>query len=251
MKPKPIIAITTSGRKERDLSNPYYKEFVFLPAMYVDAIRRAGGIPILVPSDSGSDWYAVLERADGVLVTGGADINPVRYRGDTEHPALTVIDDDRDETELKLVEHLIELDRQAPPALFICRGIQVLNTALGGTLHEHVADTLEDDIHRGDDGFWTVQEVNVKTESKLLEIMEAETVHTYSGHHQALKKLGDHLEVAATAPDGVIEAVESAGLPWLVSAVQWHPEISAGDDPTQQRLFDALVEEAALKMGSS
>jgi putative glutamine amidotransferase len=116
--------------------------------------------------------------------------------------------------------------------------------ALGGTLHEHIPDVQDRDIHRSAEGGWTVQTVGVDADSQLASIMAATEVETYSGHHQAVKDIAEGLTVTATAADGIVEGLELAGHPWFV-AVQWHPEITADHDPTQQRLFDALVEAAS------
>ena len=237
---KPIIAVTTYGRYEKDLETPYYQYHFALPAMYIDAIRRAGGIPLLVPPGE-ENWDDVLTTVDGVLITGGADVHPAEYNGNTTHENLTKLDPERDKTELTLVKELT--NGHYLPTLCICRGMQVLNVALGGSLHEHVADVHPEDIHRGPDGGWTVQEALVHPNSLLAEVMQADTVATYSGHHQAVKELGSDLKVSATAADGIIEAIEHANLPWLIG-VQWHPEITAAEDVTQQRLFDELVQEA-------
>ena len=238
---KPIIAVTTYGRYEKDLSNPWYKEHFSIPAQYIDAIRRAGGVPLLMPPGEG-EITAVLAIADGVLIIGGSAIHPDQYQGNSQHPNLTVHDLERDKTELTLVSHLINGDKL--PTLAICRGVQILNVALGGTLHEHVADLSETDIHRNEAGEWTLQPVNVTPSSLLAEVMQATEVVTTSGHHQGLKDVAPGLTVSATAPDGIIEAVEHTGLPWMLG-VQWHPEVTAAADPTQQRLFDELVQEAA------
>lgn len=240
---KPIIAITTNGEAERDLSNSYYEKFYYLPKLYVDAIRRAGGVPVLVPHHEDA-WDSVLAMADGVLVTGGADVHPSEYGGNPKHPNLTPMDRERDKSELILMDKLVNGD--PIPTLAICRGMQVMNIAMGGTLTEHVADIHPEDIHRADDGGWTLQEVDVDPKSRLAEIMEAEKVNTTSGHHQAVKKLGKNLRVTAKAADGIIEALEHTELPWMMG-VQWHPEITAAEDPTQQRLFDELVAEAARR----
>ena len=240
---KPIIAITTNGEAERDLSNSYYEKFYYLPKLYVDAIRRAGGVPVLVPHHEDA-WDSVLAMADGVLITGGADIHPSEYGGNAEHPNLTPMDQERDKSELILMDKLVNGD--PIPTLAICRGMQVMNIAMGGTLTEHVADIHPEDIHRADDGGWTLQEVDVDPKSRLAEIMEANTVNTTSGHHQAVKKLGNNLKVTAKAADGIIEALEHTELPWMMG-VQWHPEITAAKDPTQQRLFDELVAEATRR----
>ena len=236
----PIIGLTTYGRNERELATPHYAMHYFIPAQYVDAVRRAGGVPVLLPpGETAIDSW--LDLVDGVIVIGGVDVNPEQYDGNADHPKLTKIDKERDATEMKLVELVIE--RGEHPTLCICRGMQVLNVTTGGTLHEHVADTLPEDIHRGPDGGWAVQPLKALDGSRLAEMMESQDVATYSGHHQAVDKLGEGIKVSAVAPDGVIEAIEHETHPWLV-AVQWHPEVSAETDPTQQRIFDALVEAA-------
>ena len=238
---KPIIAVTTYGRYERDISTAWYKEHFSLPSLYIDAVRRAGGIPLLLPPGE-ENIARVLAKVDGVLVTGGADIHPEAYHGDTQHPHLTELDVERDELELALIHYLV--DESELPTLCICRGMQILNIALGGSLHEHIADILPEDNHRGEDGGWTVHDVNIQPESLSAKVMQSNQVSTYSGHHQAIKELAPDLRVSATAPDGVIEAIEHISIPWMFG-VQWHPEITAASDPTQQRLFDALVREAA------
>jgi putative glutamine amidotransferase len=237
---KPIIAITTYGRYEKDLANAYYQDHISLPSLYIDAVRRAGGVPFLLPPGE-EDLETVLARVDGVLITGGADVNPAEYQGNIQHPQLTSIDTERDKSELALVHHLLNGNKL--PTLCICRGMQLLNVALGGSLYEHVADIYPEDIHRSDGGGWTVQEVNVASTSRLAKVMQATTITTYSGHHQAVREVAPGLKVTATAPDGIIEAVEHVEMPWLFG-VQWHPEITAASDPTQQRLFDELVQEA-------
>ena len=237
---KPIIALTSYGRYEKDLSNPWYKEHFSLPALYIDAVRRAGGIPLLIPPGE-ENLDAILAKVDGVIVTGGAVIHPSVYGGNSEHPQLTTFDTERDTLELALVHHLLEA--QNIPSLYICRGMQILNTALGGTLHEHVADSIPKDIHRGDDGVWRMHGVSIQPKTLASEVMGSEEISTTSGHHQAIKELASDLRISATAPDGVIEAVEHISAPWMLG-IQWHPEITAAEDPTQQRLFDALVQEA-------
>ncbi len=233
---KPLIGITTSGKNERETTSPLYDTFATLPTLYIEAVRRAGGVPVLLPP--GDDWRDVLPALGGIVVSGGADVNPACYDGNAAHPSLTVLVPDRDTAELALTRHLAaESDL---PVLFICRGIQVLNVALGGTLHEHLPDVLPQDIHRDAAGNWAVHDVQVDAGSKLAAVMGAAQVRTTSGHHQALRQLGEGLEVVATAPDGVIEAVRLRGRDNLL-AVQWHPEMSAADDPTQQRLFDWLA----------
>ncbi len=242
---KPIIAITTYGRFEKQLANIYYDDYFVLPTPYVQAVRRAGGIPLLlVPGESEEDWESTLAAVDGIIISGGGDIHPDEYAGNAQHKEVAVIDRERDKSELTLVNQLV--NGQNMPALFICRGLQVLNVALGGTLHEHVADIHPEDIHRQMPEGWRPQSVAVERSSLLAEVMQATDVMVYSSHHQAIKELAPALRVSATATDGIIEAVEHTTIPWLIG-VQWHPEATAATDAIQQRLFDGLVQEAAKR----
>lgn len=237
---KPIIGITTYGRNEVHVESRYYDAYFVIPAAYVDAVRRAGGTPVLLPPGE-TDWEALLAAVDGIVVTGGADIEPNHYGGDAAHPHLTNFVPDRDAADFALVQQLVE--RHEVPALCICRGMQVLNVALGGSMHEHIPDIQPTDIHRSEEGGWAVQPLTADNASRVAVAMGATQVATYSGHHQAVKRVAPGLEVTASAPDGIIEALEHSDHPWLVG-VQWHPECSAAADVTQQRLFDALVEKA-------
>ena len=237
---KPIIGITTYGRNEIVVESRYYDAYFVLPAAYVDAVRRAGGVPILLPVGE-PDWADALAAVDGVIITGGADIHPDHYKGNAEHPQLTNFVPDRDRSDLALVELLVE--HPDLPVLCICRGMQVLNVALGGAMHEHIPDVQPEDIHRSNEGGWAVQSLTATPDSRVAAAMQSTIVATYSGHHQAVKHVAPNLAVTATAPDGIIEALEHTSHSWLVG-VQWHPECSAAEDATQQRLFDALVEKA-------
>ena len=240
----PIIGLTTYGRHERDLANEYYDKFFLVPADYVDAVRRAGGVPILLPPGE-TNWQRWIEITDGIVVTGGSDIDPRRYGGNPDHPNLTRIDVERDETELSLTKALAA--EQSKPTLYICRGMQVLNVAMGGTLTEHIPDIMDDDIHRNDAGYWEDQPLSVESDSQLAAVMGATEVTTTSGHHQAVKAVGERLNVVARAADGIIEALQLSDHPWAL-AVQWHPEKTAHIDSTQQALFDELVATARLCM---
>lgn len=235
----PIIGLTTYGRDELDIKTIHYDKHFALPTEYVDAVRRAGGIPVLLPPGE-AHWDELLARLDGVIITGGSDVYPQEYGGDTAHPNLTKFDRERDASELTAIKKLVADGEK--PVLGICRGMQTLNIALGGTLHEHIPD-ITTDIHRGADGGWAVQGVDTNANSALTQIMGSDHVETVSGHHQALKQLGENLEVVAQAPDGIIEAVAHTQHPWMMG-VQWHPEVSAADDPSQQHIFDAFVQAA-------
>lgn len=236
----PIIGITTYGRSESDVNSTHYDEHYALPADYVDAVRRAGGVPILLPPGE-PRWRAWLEIVDAIIVSGGTDVVPTHYNGRADHPELRPADVPRDETELALTQLI--LDEAQTPSLFICRGVQVLNIAAGGSLHEHIPDIRPEDIHRGPDGKWSVQLVQVDPSSFLHSVMGVDAANTYSGHHQALKIVPERFVVSSLAPDGIIEAIEDQHHPWLLG-VQWHPEKSAANDPSQQRLFDDLVRAA-------
>jgi putative glutamine amidotransferase len=237
---KPIIGITTYGRNEIMVESHYYDAYFVIPAAYVDAVRRAGGVPVLLPVGE-PDWADALAAVDGLIITGGADIHPAHYGGNPDHPQLTSFVPDRDASDFALVELLVE--HSDIPALCICRGMQVLNVALGGAMIEHIPDVQPEDIHRSSEGGWAVQPLTAVADSRVADAMQSTTVATYSGHHQAVKIIAPNLQVTATAPDGIIEALEHMAHPWLVG-VQWHPERSAAEDVTQQRLFDALVEKA-------
>ena len=225
------------------MATAHYDEFYYIPRPYVDAVERAGGVPVLIPPTADAA-KAVLAVADGVIVIGGSDFHPDSYGGDATHPDLTNFDRERDEADLEIITELV--NGEQIPTLGICRGMQAMNIAMGGSLHEHVPDILSEDIHRSPDGLWTLQSVQVNSNSRLAEIMEADEVSPTSGHHQAVKDLGDNLQVIARAADGVVEAIEHTGVPWMIG-VQWHPEVTAAEDPTQQRLFDELVAEAARR----
>lgn len=227
-----IIGITTYGRNEE---NRYS-----LPADYVDCIRRAGGTAVLLPpgDDRVEEW---IDAVHGVILAGGGDIDPAIYGG-TNHEAIYSVDPERDGSELALARRVVDSRR---PALGICRGAQVLNVALGGTLHEHLPDAVGAEVdHRLPPRRPTTHGIRVDPRSGLAAVLGELEFESASWHHQAVRDLAPVLRVAARAPDGVIEALEMPDHPWLY-AVQWHPELTAVRDAVQQRLFAALVEAAA------
>lgn len=243
---KPLIGITTYGRHEKKVINPAFDHHFATPVQYVDAIRRAGGAAVLLPpgEEDIDSWLSIL---DGVVLSGGADICPKAYGGNPEHPELGPVHPDRDTAEIALTHALLR--HGAMPVLFICRGLQILNVALQGTLHEHIEDLGKGDIHRCPAEFWAKQPVSVDADTSLSRSVGQKSIVTMSGHHQGLKRLAEGLRVIATAEDGIIEAVEVEGHPFAL-AVQWHPEASAGSDPDQQRIFDALIGAASGKSRS-
>ena len=199
---------------------------------YVDAIQRAGGLPVLVPpSDDESIIVESIARCDAMVLLGGGDVNPERY-GQHERERLFGVDDFLDGFEITALRTALEI---GVPVLAICRGHQVLNVTLGGTLVQHIphADDHRDVMHP----------VSLVPGSRVAEAMGTLEPSVHSFHHQAVDTLGSGLSVTATADDGTIEAVELEGAAWVVG-VQWHPEDTAGSDPQNQALFDELVRRA-------
>ena len=215
---------------------------VLLPASYVQQVTAAGGIPVLLPPLPGV--AAAVSRLDGLILTGGGDIDPGRY-GEAPHPRTTRVSEPRDAAELDLLEAALGAGL---PVLGICRGMQLLNVARGGTLRQHLP---EDAGHVSVPGTFGSHPVQVSPGTRLASILGDGTagLDVPTAHHQAIDMLGDGLVATAWAADGVIEAVELPGAgdaaagPFVL-AVQWHPE--AGTD---RRLVEALV--AAASAGAS
>lgn len=230
--PIPLIGITTYGANDQD-------QFM-LPSGYVKSVRRAGGIPVLIaPGESRAS--ELLTRLDGLVMAGGGDICPSRYGG-TGHETIYSVDAHRDESELQLVH--AALDRRLP-LLCICRGMQLLNVALGGSLHPHVPDVYgETLLHRAPPRLPIPHDVELREDTRLATIMGGRSVACVSWHHQSVDRPGQGCHVVAQAVDGVVEAIELENRPEVI-AVQWHPELSAHENQQQQRLFDELVRMAA------
>lgn len=228
----PLIGLTTYGKDEHGNYG--------LPADYVDAVHRAKGIPVLIPPGE-PRVASLLARLDGLILTGGGDLDPAHYAG-TEHEMIYMVDPERDQTEIALSRAAV---KNKLPLLGICRGMQVLNVSLGGTLIEHLPDAVGDAItHRLPPRHPARHPININLASRLGQCLKCEQVVAVSWHHQAVRTPAPGLLPVAYAPDGTIEALEMSEHPWLL-AVQWHPEMSAREDPLQQRLFDALVQAAA------
>lgn len=243
----PIVGITTYAPNKKRLARmrgvALAREDQFrLPTEYVAAIRRAGAVPwLLPPGEHHLDEF--LQAIDALVLPGGGDVDPALYGGNA-HAQLYGVDRGRDETELALARAAIERDT---PTLAICRGMQILNVALGGTLIEHLPDEVGTRIpHRGrTSGTYSAHDVEVENGSRLASIVGGTRTGTASSHHQAVRALGRDLVVTARAADGTIEAVELPRQAFLVG-VQWHPEHTADREPAQQRLFDALVQATRL-----
>lgn len=228
----PLIGITTYHKDERG--------YIQLPAQYADAVRRAGGIPLLIqPGEPRMDELMTL--LDAIILSGGGDVDPSLY-STGDHAQVYWVDQERDQFEIDLVKRTLEGDK---PLLCICRGLQVLNVALGGTLIQHIPDVVADAIaHRVPPRDPAHHPVALTPGSRLAEIIGQNEVTTASWHHQAIDSLAPGLRVVGRAPDGVIEAVEMPARPQMI-AVQWHPELTAAADPGQQAIFNSFVQMSA------
>jgi putative glutamine amidotransferase len=211
---------------------------------YIDAVQRAGGDPVIVPPVLLDDESAAarLSRFDGLLMVGGGDIDPARY-GQEAVPEVAFVSEARDEFEIPLVRAAID---GGVPTLAICRGAQVLNVALGGTLHQHISGREGLGPHRSADATdGVLHEVRAQPGSKVMKAMGAERARTFSHHHQAIDQIATGLIPVAWADDGILEGVELED-GWILG-IQWHAEATAAEDQTQQALFDALVREASAR----
>lgn len=214
---------------------------------YTEAIEAAGGVPVVIPPQVGN-IEELLSVVDGLLISGGGDIDPQRY-GDAEvHDKTYGIHNLRDELEIALVKEAIDRDI---PMLCICRGIQVLNVALGGTLIQDVPDQYSTEVEHAQQNAGVVKEdpshrVNVSEGSLLEQTYGSRTIDVNSFHHQAIKDLAPDLVINGVAPDEVVESVNRPGNAWILG-VQWHPEMMFRVHPEHLKPFSALVSHAAQK----
>jgi putative glutamine amidotransferase len=239
---RPVVAVPAyhlaAGRVSRWAGGGYA-----VPEAYVDALRRAGvrGV-ILPPGDAGVAAEEVLAPFDGLVLVGGGDVEPSRYASDRHHEVYG-IEPARDELELALVRQAVTA---GVPTLAVCRGIQLVNVAFGGTLHQHLPDrpgALAHGVPAG--GRPGCHEVRLAPGSRVAKACGGASAigACTSFHHQGIAAVGEGLVATGWTDDGLVEALE---LPaddsrWLL-AVQWHPEMTAADDPVQQGLFDAFAE---------
>jgi putative glutamine amidotransferase len=209
---------------------------------YIDAIVRAGGAPLLIPLLSQTDLLsAIYARCDGLLLPGGGDVAPALFH-EERLAHLVSVSDTRDFMELTLARWAVGED-SPKPVLAICRGIQLLNVALGGTLYQDLSllrQPTDGHNQTGEPRTQRAHRVDIVSPSRLSEILGQEPIQVNSFHHQAIKERASRLTLTARAPDGVVEAVEVQGHPFAIG-VQWHPEDLAAEDAGQQRLFDAFV----------
>jgi putative glutamine amidotransferase len=226
---KPLIGITTYLTPAA--WGAWELEAALVPASYVRSVAEAGGAPILVPP--GASPQETLDAVDGLVFSGGSDLDPGLYGADA-HAETNGVVRERDEFELELMRAALERD---VPLLAICRGSQVLNVAAGGELEQHVPDRVGTNVHKETPGVFAEHGVDVLPETRLAAIL-GDRGDVKSHHHQGYGALGGGLREAARAPDGTTEAVEDPAKRFALG-VLWHPE--EGED---RRLFEALVAEA-------
>jgi len=227
---RPVIGITTYLTPAR--FGAWEEEAALIPAAYVNAIEAAGGRPLLVPPSTEA-IEETLDRLDGLLFSGGSDLDPELY-GQEAHPETNGIVPERDRAEIALLRAALERDM---PVLAVCRGSQVLNVALGGDLVQHLPEIVGDEKHKHTPGEFADHDVDLVTGTRVQEIL-GDHAPVKSHHHQGYGNIGDGLREAARAEDGTIEALEDPSRRFAMG-VLWHPE--AGEDFA---LFEALVAEA-------
>ena len=213
------------------------------PIDYIQAVERAGADAVIVPPGPGA--CHVLDLVQGIVLVGGGDICPSRYSAQ-RHASCYGIDPVRDATELAVLEGAMKTRH---PVLAICRGMQLINVALGGTLHQHLPEVVgENVVHRvvreSAELVAVDHEVRLEASCLIAEVCGAPRITIASTHHQAVDRLGAGVRAVGWADDGVVEAIAIDGHPQVL-AVQWHPELTAAQDPRQQSLFDWLVKQAS------
>ncbi|WP_062106408.1 gamma-glutamyl-gamma-aminobutyrate hydrolase family protein [Bacillus niameyensis] len=229
---KPIIGITSHIEQE--------SKYV-LNRAYVNAIVRAGGIPLIVPASIEDDVSKLVQKLDGLLLSGGGDIDPTLF-GEEPHPGLGEISPLRDSVEMVLIHEMLAVNK---PILGICRGIQILNIAMGGNMYQDIY-TQQDEVLLQHSQIATKSHrshfVQVENDTILHSIAQAERIKVNSFHHQAVKDVPKPLIVSGVASDGIIEAIESK-IHHFVVGVQWHPEeLVESEDGVSIRLFKKFVQ---------
>lgn len=234
---KPLIGITTNQS-----TNVNGHPTVMLMQSYINAIMQAGGVPVLIPSMIHNDgWDALYSRLDGVLFSGGGDIALEHFSGEP-HPRVYDVEPERDSIELKMIQASVS---DGKPFLGICRGAQLVNVGLGGTLYTHIPDQLPNALDHAYPGYLRtvlVHEVKIEEGTRIAEALGEPIVKVNSLHHQGLKDIAPPLRVTGHAPDGLVEAVELPDHPFGI-AVQWHPEWLTDQEVTRN-LFRKFVEAA-------
>jgi putative glutamine amidotransferase len=237
MRPAPLIGVTTSITVGKS------PERAYVNSAYLHAVQRAGGVPVALPPQLDSDALArLLAEIHGLLLAGGGDMDPALF-GELSHPTLYEVAPSRDALETTAVRVVMGRRR---PILAVCRGIQVLNVALGGSLYQDLGTDPGTELRHGqqEPRDQPTHKVVVEPGSHLARILDTEELEVNSMHHQAVKRLGAGLRAVAWAPDRIVEGVEAEDGSRFVVGVQWHPEELVGHSEPARRLFAALVDEA-------
>jgi len=230
---KPLIGIGSDvahkdGQRDR----------AFVYTTYVDSLRRAGAVPVLIPPQP-ENARELIEDLDGLLLAGGDDCDPAVY-GETPHPSVEPMDPRRQANDFTLARAARE---RGIPTLGICLGVQVMNVAAGGTLIQDIASSIDTEIdHASEPTDRHRHEVFIEANTHLANILGARELNVNSSHHQAIGRVAENLRVTAHAPDGVVEGLEDPAHPFYVG-VQWHPEDLAREE-SASALFGAFVEAA-------
>jgi putative glutamine amidotransferase len=240
---RPLIGIPAGSLRDGEyIATPTYR----FNGLYPAALAASGADPIAIPLDLPEESLAsIYARLDGLCLSGGVDVDPQEY-GEQPHPKLGNVDGARDATELTLTRWALRDDL---PILGICRGIQLLNVAAGGSLYQDIGAQIDGALRHNyqlAESPWErcTHAVQVVEGSRIASILGSTRVHTNSFHHQAVNQPGEGLRIAAWASDGVVEAVEDPSHRFVIG-VQWHPEGMYSTDPAAQRLFAAFVEGAS------
>ncbi len=237
---KPLIGVTCGVHHEQNGSAFYGSR-----GSYIRAVEAAGGLPLLiVPLLDQETLHEIYQRVDGVLLTGGGDVDPERY-GLPGEAELRTVEPDRDATEINITRWAAQDNK---PLLGVCRGIQVMNVAMGGTLYQDIATefgkTVDHDLNREKSRNFQGHDISIRAGSRLASVIGETHTAVNTMHHQAIRVLGDGLTPVATSPDGLIEGVEKDGARFFVG-VQWHPEELYEYSEPMRRLFGTFVEQSS------
>lgn len=229
---KPVIGLTSY--RQRGQTGLWDTEMAMLPATYLEGVTRSGGLAAILPPQpmDRQSAHALLDGVDGLIITGGRDVEASRY-GQPSHQEAEQPDTARDQLEMELV--LAAIERELP-LLGICRGAQLMNVALGGTLIQHLPDIVGDNRYQPSGGNFAHMDMAIRPETKLQEIFGDVFAGAALYHHQAIDEPGEGLRVSAYSPDGIVQGIELENYPFGL-AVQWHPEQTLHD----LRLFEALI----------
>lgn len=242
---KPVIGITPTPMEDQQAHGSFTRYAI--ATTYTEAVEAAGGIPLVIPPQEGN-IDAILELVDGVIISGGGDIDPVRYGESDIHEKTYGIHAGRDDLELAIAKEAVVRDI---PVLCICRGIQILNVALGGTLIQDVPDQYPSDIEHRQQASGIPKEepghrVSVTPGSLLERTYGSSEIEVNSFHHQAIKELAPVLGIDGVATDEIVEAVSHRESAWILG-VQWHPEMMFRVHPEHLKPFQALVDHASTR----